>query len=208
MVIVFDAAEKYEALSGTRKRAEKEGGANCAGRCFESFKASRGRFPKREIRSASGCLGLSVVRAQPELADYRRRKKRGEEMRASRILANSQLAALLLILLARATASAGDRMVPVVSSHFEPRELSTDCVDREYRGKNAKLGLDYTDLINNCGDAVVITWQSFNDGAPQTEGGGMGQSACIPPGGSVTTASREKLGVASENLPVSVVTCQ
>ncbi|MEX3979819.1 hypothetical protein AB4Y45_12685 [Paraburkholderia sp. EG287A] len=130
-------------------------------------------------------------------------------MSASRNLANSQLTVLLLILLVHGTANAaGDRAAPTASPGFEPSELSTDCVDREYRGKNARLGLDYTDLINNCGASVIITWQSFNNGAPQTEGGGMGQSECIPPGGSITTASRERLGTASENLPVSVVTCQ
>lgn len=131
-------------------------------------------------------------------------------MSASRNLANSQLTVLFLILLVHGTAhAAGDRAAPSASLGFEPSQLSTDCIDREYRGKNAKLGLDYTDLINNCGASVIITWQSFNNGAPQTEGGGgMGQSACIPPGGSITTASRERLGTASENLPVSVVTCQ
>ena len=130
-------------------------------------------------------------------------------MTASRNLANSQLAVLLLILLAHGAASAaGDRAAPPASLSFEPSELSTDCIDREYRGKNAKLGLDYTDLINNCGASVIITWQSFNNGTPQMEGGGMGQSQCLPPGGSITTASRESLGMASENLPVSVVTCQ
>ena len=130
-------------------------------------------------------------------------------MSASRILAHSQLAVLLLILLAHGAASAaGARAAPTASPGFEPSELSTDCIDREYRGKNAKLGLDYTDLINNCGASVIITWQSFNNGAPQTEGGGAGQSECLPPGGSITTASRERLGTASENLPVSVVTCQ
>jgi hypothetical protein len=129
-------------------------------------------------------------------------------MRASRVLAHSQLAALLLILLAQATARAGDNVAPAASSSFEPSELSTDCVDREYRGKNAKLDLDYTDLINNCGTAVIITWQSFNDGAPQMEEGSMGQSKCLPPGGSITTASREIHGAVSQNLPVSVVTCQ
>lgn len=130
-------------------------------------------------------------------------------MTASRNLANSQLAVLLLMLLAHGAASgAGDRAAPPALLNFEPSELSTDCIDREYRGKNAKLGLDYTDLINNCGASVIITWQSFNNGAPQTEGGGMGQSQCLPPGGSITTASRERLGMASENLPVSVVTCQ
>ncbi|WP_157025710.1 hypothetical protein [Paraburkholderia heleia] len=136
-------------------------------------------------------------------------RKRGEEMTASRNLAHSQLAVLLVILLAHVTpGAAGDRAAPPASARFEPSELSTDCVDREYRGKNAKLGVDYTDLINNCGAPVIITWQSFNNGAPQMEGGGMGQSECIPPGGSITTASRERLGTASENLPVSVVTCQ
>ncbi|MEX3820710.1 hypothetical protein AB3X93_20765 [Paraburkholderia sp. BR14262] len=137
-------------------------------------------------------------------------RKRGEEVSASRNLANSQLTVLFLILLVHGTAhAADDRAVSAASPGFEPSELSTDCIDREYRGKNAKLGLDYTDLINNCGASVIITWQSFNNGAPQTEGGGgMGQSACIPPGGTITTASRERLGTASENLPVSVVTCQ
>ncbi|MCP3706984.1 hypothetical protein M3I54_08290 [Paraburkholderia sp. CNPSo 3274] len=136
-------------------------------------------------------------------------RKRGEEMRASRNLAISQLTVLLLLLLAYGMASAaGDRAAPAASPRFEPSELSTDCIDREYRGKNARLGLDYTDLINNCGASVIITWQSFNNGAPQTEGGGMGQSECIPPGGSITTASRQRLGTESENLPVSVVTCQ
>ncbi|MCP3715203.1 hypothetical protein [Paraburkholderia sp. CNPSo 3281] len=130
-------------------------------------------------------------------------------MRASRNLAISQLTVLLLLLLAYGMASAaGDRAAPAASPRFEPSELSTDCIDREYRGKNARLGLDYTDLINNCGASVIITWQSFNNGAPQAEGGGMGQSECLPPGGSITTASRERLGAASENLPVSVVTCQ
>ena len=130
-------------------------------------------------------------------------------MTASRNLANGQLAVLLVVLLAHASAgAAGDRAASPAASRFEPSELSTDCIDREYRGKNAKLGLDYTDLINNCGASVVITWQSFNNGSPQMEGGGMGQSECLPPGGSITTASRERLGAASENLPVSVVTCQ
>lgn len=130
-------------------------------------------------------------------------------MTASRNLANSQLAVLLLILLAHGAASAaGDRAASTASPRFEPSELSTDCIDREYRGKNAKLGLDYTDLINNCGASVIITWQAFDNGTPQMEGGGMGQSECLPPGGSITTASRERLGMASENLPVSVVTCQ
>jgi hypothetical protein len=129
-------------------------------------------------------------------------------MNTSRILANSRLAALLMILLVYAMARAGDRAAPPVSAHFEPSELSTDCIDREYRGQNRKLGLDYTDMINNCGKSVIVTWQSFNDGAPQAEGGGMGQSACIPPGGSITTASHQRVGTASENLPVSVVTCQ
>ncbi|MCP3722699.1 hypothetical protein M3I53_06060 [Paraburkholderia sp. CNPSo 3272] len=130
-------------------------------------------------------------------------------MSACRNVANSQLTVLLLILLVHGTANAaGDRAAPTTAPGFEPSELSTDCIDREYRGKNARLGLDYTDLINNCGASVIITWQSFNNGAPQTEGGGMGQSECIPPGGSITTASRERLGAASENLPVSVVTCQ
>ncbi|CAG9248608.1 hypothetical protein [Paraburkholderia unamae] len=129
-------------------------------------------------------------------------------MNASRILANSRLSAFVLILLAHGAVRAGDRVAPAASPGFEPSELSTDCIDREYRGKNAKLGLDYTDLINNCGEPVIITWQSFNNGAPQMERGGMGQSQCIPPGGSITTAARQKLGAASENLPVSVVTCQ
>ena len=129
-------------------------------------------------------------------------------MKTPRILASSHLAALLLILLAHATASAGDRAAPPASLRFEPKELSTDCIDREYRGKNPKLRLDYTDLINNCGKAVIITWQTFNDGTPETDGGGMGQSECVPPGGSITTASRQRLGATSENLPVSVVTCQ
>ncbi|WP_395065279.1 hypothetical protein [Paraburkholderia silvatlantica] len=130
-------------------------------------------------------------------------------MSASRNLANSRLTGLLLILLVHGAANAaGDPAAPTASPRFEPSELSTDCIDREYRGKNARLGLDYVDLINNCGAPVIITWQSFNNGAPQTEGGGMGQSECIPPGGSITTASRERLGTASQNLPVSVVTCQ
>lgn len=136
-------------------------------------------------------------------------------MSACRNLANSRLAVLFLMLVVHCAASAaGARAAPtaptapIASPRFEPSELSTDCIDREYRGKNAKLGLDYTDLINNCGASVVITWQSFNNGAPQTQGGGMGQSTCLPPGGSITTASHERLGMASENLPVSVVTCQ
>ena len=129
-------------------------------------------------------------------------------MNNSRILATSRLAALFVILLIDAAARAGDPAAPPASPRFEPSELSTDCIDREYRGQNPKLGLDYTDMINNCGKPVIVTWQSFNNGAPQEEGGGMGQSACIPPGGSVTTASHQRVGTASENLPVSVVTCQ
>ena len=129
-------------------------------------------------------------------------------MSASPILANSRLAAILLMLLAHATAGAGQRAAPAASPRFEPNELSTDCIDREYRGENRKLGLDYTDLINNCGKPVIITWQSFSNGAPQMQDGDMGQSQCIPPGGSVTTALRQKLHATSETLPVSVVTCQ
>jgi hypothetical protein len=134
--------------------------------------------------------------------------QRGEEMKVSRILANGQLSAVLLILLTHGTASAGERAAPPASSSFEPSELSTDCIDREYRGRNPKLGLDYTDLINDCGKAVIITWESFKDGAPQLEQGAMGQSQCLPPGGSVTTALHQRLGATGENLPVSVVTCQ
>jgi len=129
-------------------------------------------------------------------------------MNISRLLAISRLGALFVILLVDAAARAGDRVAPPASSSFEPSELSTDCIDREYRGQNAKLGLDYTDMINNCGKPVIVTWQSFNNGAPQAEGGGMGQSECIPPGGAVTTASQQRVGTPSENLPVSVVTCQ
>ena len=129
-------------------------------------------------------------------------------MNISRLLAISRLGALFVILLVDAAARAGDRVAPPASSSFEPSELSTDCIDREYRGENPKLGLDFTDMINNCGKPVIVTWQSFDNGAPQAPGGGMGQSACIPPGGSFTTASHRTVGADSENLPVSVVTCQ
>jgi hypothetical protein len=135
-------------------------------------------------------------------------RKGGDEMKASCILASSQIAALLLILVAQASANAGEPAASPPPTRAAPDEISTDCIDREYRGKNAKLGFDYTDLINNCGTAVIITWATFRDGVPQTEGGGMGQSKCLPPGGSVTTASRQPNGTTSENLPVSVVTCQ
>ena len=129
-------------------------------------------------------------------------------MNRSRILADTRHAALLVILLVHGAAHAGNRAAPPASPGFEPSELSTDCIDREYRGENRKLGLDYTDMINNCGKPVIVTWQSFDNGAPQAPGGGMGQSACIPPGGSFTTASHRTVGTDSENLPVSVVTCQ
>jgi hypothetical protein len=129
-------------------------------------------------------------------------------MKALRAVVNCPIGALLLVLLTPAAANAGEPAASRSSPGFEPSEMSTDCIDREYRGKNAKLGLDYTDLINNCGQAVVITWQRFKNGAPQMERDGMGQSACLPPGGSVTTALRQSPDSTSETLPVSVVTCQ
>jgi|SRR5215469_8202120 len=123
------------------------------------------------------------------------------------VAAKNQLGLLLLVLLAHPMANAGEAASASVP-RFQPSELSTDCIDREYRGKNTKQGLDYTDLINDCGTAVVITWTAVRDGVPQMEGDEMGQSKCIPPGGSVTTALRQSVGSTSENLPVSVVTCQ
>jgi hypothetical protein len=129
-------------------------------------------------------------------------------MKASYIRANDQIAVILLILITQAAASAGEPVQNPAKPGVAPSEISTDCIEREYRGKNPKLGSDYTDLINDCGTAVVITWATFRDGVPQMEEGGMGQSACIPPGGAVTTMSRQLAGTTTENLPVSVVTCQ
>jgi hypothetical protein len=129
-------------------------------------------------------------------------------MNGLRVAANYFFAALILLLLMQAVVRAGENNGKPSTSKFVPSELSTDCIDREYRGRSAKLGLDYTDLVNHCGQAVVITWQEFDDGSPQTGEGGAGQSGCIQPGGTVTTPARHTQGTVSENLPVSVVTCQ
>jgi hypothetical protein len=135
-------------------------------------------------------------------------KKEVGKMKASCIRANDQLVVILLIFITQAAASAGEPLANGSASHVAPSEISTDCIDREYRGKSLKLGSDYTDLINDCGTAVIITWATFRDGVPQMEEGGMGQSECIPPGGAVTTMTRQLAGATTENLPVSVVTCQ
>jgi hypothetical protein len=129
-------------------------------------------------------------------------------MNAFRVAALFLVGASVPLLLMPSVARAGETSAKLSPSQFVPSELSTDCVDREYRGRNAKLGLDYTDLINHCGQAVVITWQEFNDGTPQMGEGTAGQSACIQPGSAVTTPSRLTKGAVNENLPVSVVTCQ
>jgi hypothetical protein len=129
-------------------------------------------------------------------------------MNAFRVATNYFFAALILLLVVQAVARASEINGKPPPSQFVPSEVSTDCVDREYRGTNPKLGLDYTDLINHCGQSVVITWQEFDDGSPRTGEGGAGQSGCIQPGGAVTTPLRHIQGAVSENLPVSVVTCQ
>jgi hypothetical protein len=129
-------------------------------------------------------------------------------MKAFRVATPCLIAALIPLLLIPAVARAGEITANPSTSHFVASELPTDCVDREYRGRSTKSGLDYTDLINRCGQAVVITWQEFDDGTPQTGEGGAGQSGCIQPGSAVTTPSRHITGEVSENLPVSVVTCQ
>jgi hypothetical protein len=118
------------------------------------------------------------------------------------------IAAFILLFLTQAQASAGESKGNPADSQFVPSELSTDCIDSEYRGRNAKLGLDYTDLINHCGQSVVITWQAFDNGSPRMGESGAGQSGCIKPGGVVTTPFRKNDDEVSENLPVSVVTCQ